>query len=145
MSDFRIVISGDVEKQEEELDWNESEQKWTFSIREYSLGAQWETGLIPSVKQLESLKNFFRIDPKEIKDDRITFLSPAELTIISQNLMTDKSIIAYLCPDCNLHWYIFRKEEEQWFAYGRNCDFSWRKRAKLTDLETIFINKTVNI
>ena len=68
MTDFRIPVtpSTEIPDYDQELDW-EKDKSWKLSEREAGLGQKWVQGMKPSPDQLQSLLEFFRIEPERFK------------------------------------------------------------------------------
>jgi hypothetical protein len=133
MSDFRISIEVSGEG-EWELDWGQTDKRWTLSEREDSEG-YWELGKSPNSKQLKAILDFFRILPTQVNEAEILEIGPGELTLIHQNNTFPPSLYSVLCDECGKHWLVFRWDGDKnlWLCYGRNCYYSWYRGCELTD------------
>lgn len=127
MADFRIRLPEGLKTPgtEQDLDWDTQSGRWTLSEREYT-EPLWSMGMEPSIEQLKGLLDFFRIKSK-IEFQSLVFLSPKDLAAAHQQPNSDLTIQAIHCQKCGNHSTIYRLEGASWHAYGRTCDFGWRK------------------
>lgn len=124
MTDFRVTLPAE-EDATAELDWEQAHTTWYLS-RKYYGEVSWVQNLRPTSTDLEHLLHYFRIE-NELSADLLRRLSPGELAMIHNSEHKNRTVLASLCLDCGLHWTIYRLEEGVWRAYGRTCDFAWRR------------------
>jgi len=137
MSDFRIPVSSNDSDWDYELDWDESDSRWTLSVRESGLGTAWQMDLSLEPHHYDVLRSFFAVADAELDGHSLESLNPAELTLISHNHKKNSSVHAMLCKKCGKHWLIFRRNRpnSDWVVFGRDCDYSWRRENTPTEEE----------
>lgn len=127
MTDFRVVLPDQPETESQrELDWERNLNRWRLSEREYG-EVQWNQNLDPTVEDLDYLRTFFLIR-RPLSPSALVALSPGELSSLHAAENTSSRILAALCEKCDLHWIIFKlDEDEKWHRFGRTCDFAWSR------------------
>jgi hypothetical protein len=123
LSDFRIVLSPDVEFSDRELDWVEASQQWRLSDKERG-SVTWEFDRNPTETALEALRDFFEI-PKDYTLGALAKLSPGELVTMRSELTEPSGIRATRCEACGQHWIVYKLSGATWLKYGRKCENGW--------------------
>lgn len=124
MTDFRVVLPEDsASNTTRELDWEQRPHQWRLSEKGYG-ELRWEQGLAPSLKDLDYLRDFFKIS-RTLDHSWLAGASPGELVQIHGVEFAEPQVLTGLCEACGLHWLVFRLEEHSWHRYGRTCDYRW--------------------
>ncbi len=99
------------------------------------MGHAWEDGTSLTEEHLVFLYEFFRIPREKTDSFSASNISPAELTLLHQQISKPVSIYISLCPQCGQHWKLFRWDFENglWRVYGRTCDFTWSRGSVLME------------
>lgn len=119
LSDFRVILSPDVEFSDRELDWLEDRHLWRLSDKEYG-SVTWELDRNPTETTLEALRDFFEIStayPLNLLAKR----SPGELAVIHSETNKPPRIRATRCETFSQHWIVYKLSDGTWFKYGRKC------------------------
>jgi hypothetical protein len=123
LSDFRVVLSPDVEFSDRELDWDEASHRWRLSDKEYG-SVTWELDRNPNRTALEALRGFFEV-PTDSALDSLAELSPGELSALHSQSNVPPRIRALMCETCGQHWLVYKLSGSTWLKYGRNCGNGW--------------------
>jgi len=135
MADFRILLPDSTDESAAcELDWDRESGVWTRSEREYGT-SRWDMGLPARPLDLRQILEFFRLDSPD--DPAILArMGPGDCVAAHYGQHGSQDLIGALCPECGLHWHVYRREDDgRWYLYGRTCDFSWFRALEADPLE----------
>ena len=137
LSDFRLVLSPDVEFSDRELNWDEASHRWRLSDKEYG-SVTWELDRNPTKAALEGLREFFEIPVASL--GALADLSPGELAAIHSQSHEPARIRAQRCETCGQHSIIYKRStldhlqaiaiiyklsRGTWLKYGLRCESGW--------------------
>lgn len=147
MSDFRVSVSSNREDFEQELDWTETEARWTLSEREIGLGTMWEQGKEMDPAHVRGLLTFFRLSQSQAKGRDVRVLSPGDLVELHQESTQKPSLYAYSCRRCGRHWRVLVRSggaADAWVVYGRTCQYTWDRGRPFTRRENAILDELRN-
>lgn len=126
MADFRIPLpDGPDAESRRELDWDHELSRWTLSEQEYG-SSRWDLGMTPTPWDLREILRFFRLTTP-IAEPVLVGMTPGECVMRHREDSDVVSVVADLCPACNVHWLVYRLDDDIWRLYGRSCGFAWHR------------------